>query len=264
MRRTLPLIALALAVSACASTPSVDELARHRIVLLGEVHDNAAGHQQRYALLKARVDAGWRPVIAMEQFDRERQPDLDAALARCANAQCVIQAAAPDKSGWQWPLYENVINLALAHRLRIVAANVSRADARAVITKGYEGAFDAATVARFGLDSPLPEDIDRAQRDAVDVGHCGKLPAAMLPGMARAQVARDVGMAQVVMDHSEGVVLLAGNGHVRKDIGVPRWIKAPPGTVWSMGFVEAPPAAGTYDDYLTLPAQSRDDPCAGL
>jgi uncharacterized iron-regulated protein len=265
MRSSFTLIAMALFASAYnMAARAADDLAEHRIVLLGEVHDNAAGHQARYALLKKRIDAGWRPVIAMEQFDRERQADLDAAMARCADAVCVIRAASTDKSGWQWSLYEDVINLAITRHLRIVAANVSRADARAVIGKGYGAALDEATINRFGLNAPPPKDIEQAQREAVDAGHCGKLPPQMLPGMVHAQIARDVGMAKVLMDHGDGVVLLAGNGHVRKDIGVPRWLKASADDVWSMGFVEATPAPGTYDDYMDLPSQPRSDPCAGI
>jgi uncharacterized iron-regulated protein len=43
------------------------------VLLLGEVHDNAQGHKLRYELLRQRVEAGWRPAIVMEQFDRENQ-----------------------------------------------------------------------------------------------------------------------------------------------------------------------------------------------
>ena len=58
--------------------------------------------------------------------------------------------------------------------------------------------------------------------------------------MVKAQIARDVWMARVVdQQAARGVVLLAGNGHVRKDIGVPRWLTTAP-TAWrSMGFVES-------------------------
>ena len=51
----------------------------HRVVLLGEVHDNAAEHTLRVAALRQHVVKGARPAIAFEQFDRERQPDIDRA-----------------------------------------------------------------------------------------------------------------------------------------------------------------------------------------
>ena len=61
-----------------------------QVLLLGEIHDNAQGQRQRYAELRKRVDAGWRPAIAMEQFDRESQPQLDEAQKGCVDAACVI------------------------------------------------------------------------------------------------------------------------------------------------------------------------------
>ena len=65
----------------------------------------------------------------------------------------MVQAggAAP---GWDWPFYKPYIRLALAHGLPIMAANVSRADARTVMQQGL-----AAT----GFDAAVPEDIARAQ-----------------------------------------------------------------------------------------------------
>src|SRR5207302_1922398 len=51
----------------------------HRVVLLGEVHDNAAQHTLRVAALRELVVKGVRPAVAFEQFDQERQPDIDRA-----------------------------------------------------------------------------------------------------------------------------------------------------------------------------------------
>jgi uncharacterized iron-regulated protein len=45
------------------------------------------------------------------------------------------------------------------------------------------------------------------------------------------------------------VVLIAGNGHVRKDIGVGYWLQqvTPALTVRSVGFIEGREDAGRYD-----------------
>ncbi|WP_018748439.1 ChaN family lipoprotein [Chitiniphilus shinanonensis] len=264
------LAALATLLAGCATPPSAPPrldaaLAARPVWLLGEVHDNAQGHRLRTELLAQRLAAGWRPAIAMEQFDRERQADLDAALRDCADAECVVARAGGAKAAWQWAYYTPVIALAQRYRLPLLAANLSRADAGRVMREGYGAALDAATVQAFGLDRPLPADLEAGQRHEVDVGHCGQLPSDLLPGMARAQVARDVWMAKVVREHADGVVLLAGNGHVRRDLGVPRWLHGVPGQrVASIGFVEAPTEAGRFDQTLLIPAAQRPDPCAGV
>ena len=60
------------------------------------------------------------------------------------------------------------------------------------------------------------------------------------------------------------MVPIAGNGHVRKDVGVARWLNqiAPILTVRSEGFVEGGDSAGRYDAAPQLKPQQRDDPCA--
>jgi len=267
-RSALPTLAAALVLAACAApagpTRGLDALAP-RVLLLGEVHDNPDGHARRYAWLEARVDAGWRPTIAMEQFDRDRQADLDRALAECADAACVIRRAEPDGQRWEWPLYAPVIELALARGLPLRAANLSRADASRVVREGYRAALDDATIASFGLDRPLARDLADGQRRAIDEGHCHQLPASIAEGMVRAQVARDVWMAKVVVAEAgrgDGVVLLAGNGHVRRDLGVPRWLEGKAGArAFSVGFVEEP-AEGTFDERVAIVPHPRVDPCA--
>lgn len=267
-RSALPTLAAALLLAACAAptgpTRGLDAVAP-RVLLLGEVHDNPDGHARRYAWLEARVDAGWRPTIAMEQFDRDRQADLDRALAECADAACVIRRAEPDGQRWEWPLYAPVIELALARRLPLRAANLSRADASRVVREGYRAALDDATIASFGLDRPLARDLADGQRRAIDEGHCQQLPASIAEGMVRAQVARDVWMAKVVAAEAgrgDGVALLAGNGHVRRDLGVPRWLEGTAGArAFSVGFVEEP-AEGTFDERVAIVPHPRVDPCA--
>ena len=267
-RSALPTLAAALLLAACAApagpTRGLDAVAP-RVLLLGEVHDNPDGHARRYAWLEARVDAGWRPTIAMEQFDRDRQADLDRALAECADAACVIRRAEPDGQRWEWPLYAPVIELALARGLPLRAANLSRADASRVVREGYRAALDDATIASVGLDRPLARDLADGQRRAIDEGHCHQLPASIAEGMVRAQVARDVWMAKVVAAEAgrgDGVALLAGNGHVRRDLGVPRWLEGKAGArAFSVGFVEEP-AEGTFDERVAIVPHPRVDPCA--
>ena len=82
-----------------------------QVLLLGEVHDNAQGHRQRYELLRRRVEAGWRPAIAMEQFDQENQALLTRAQKDCADADCIIRVMAGSR--WDWAQYRPVLELAL-------------------------------------------------------------------------------------------------------------------------------------------------------
>ncbi|MES2076332.1 MAG: ChaN family lipoprotein [Pseudomonadota bacterium] len=240
-----------------------------QVLLLGEVHDNAQGHRQRYELLRRRVEAGWRPAIAMEQFDRERQDLLSKAQAGCLDAECLIRVIGGPR--WDWQQYRPLIELALQYQLPLVAVNLSRADASRVVRDGVASSFNPLVVAEYRLGEPLPAALRAAQQEEIVAGHCNMLPEAMVGGMVDAQVARDIWMAKLIRDQRpRDVVLIAGNGHVRKDVGVPYWLDRiePKLTLRSEGFVEGKgegrETAGRYDASHPLAPQSRPDPCAGV
>ncbi|HEX8601873.1 MAG TPA: ChaN family lipoprotein [Pseudoduganella sp.] len=249
--------------SAAGRIAGMQEAANPQVLLLGEVHDNPQGHKLRFEELKKRVDAGWHPVIAMEQFDHEDQPLLDEAQKGCVDAGCVIRVM--NKKGWDWQQYYPVIGLALDKHLPIVAVNLSRANASKVVRDGVTSAFDAKTVAEYRLGEPISADWRKAQENEIRTGHCNMLPDMMVPGMVNAQMARDIWMAKLIRDQQpRDVVLIAGNGHVRKDIGVPRWLDAVGSklTVKSIGYVEGGGMKAQFDEVRAIPAQKRADPCA--
>ncbi len=232
------------------------------IVLFGEVHDNAAQHALRLESFKALLATGARPALLMEQFDRERQGEIDRVLlsATADDADAVIAAGqtAAAASGWEWRHYRPLIALALQYRLPIVAANVSRNDTRRIFSDG---------LAAQGFEAQVPGDIETAQARAIERSHCGMVDVAMARRMAGAQVARDQFMARMVEVHADrGAWLMAGNGHVRSDVGVPRWLKATTRErVEVVGMLETgdDDVAG-YDRVIVTPPQPREDPCAEM
>lgn len=242
------------------------------IVLLGEVHDNPMLQSLRFEVLKRAIEAGWRPAIAMEQFDREHQADIDQArLLRPLDADYLIERAAPHRGsrtvGWNWNYYRRYVALALQYRLPLLAANLSTADAEKIVSHGYAAVFDPGSLSALGLDR-VPPTLQSSQESEVDEGHCHLLPEHLLPGMTEAQLARDALMAAILKMHAaNGVVLLAGNGHVRRDLGVPQWlgVSLRPRAL-SVGFVErgTPLPAAAFDAVVPASPAQRDDPCVGL
>jgi uncharacterized iron-regulated protein len=282
LQRCVALLALCVGLASCATRAPVDlsadalaaAMRRAPNVLLGEVHDNAAQHRARAEALRTLLRGGARPALVFEQFDRERQADIDRARkadlpAGRARADHLIEAGAGVRSGWDWTLYRPFVELALDYDLPIVAANLSRADASRIAKEGFAGVFGAPTIAALGL-ARVPPDVVAAQEQAVDDGHCGQMPKEWLPRLARAQIARDAVMAQLLRPHlSRGAVLLAGDGHVRNDIGVPRYLSTEERAITlTIGLVESENAQGDwrapYDIAFVTPTQTRADPCAEL
>jgi uncharacterized iron-regulated protein len=266
------ILALSALLFACASAPGREpwepRLSGDSIVLLGEVHDNAEQHRLRLALLRRAFEAGWRPAIAMEQLDRERQAELERARReRPGDVAHLLEHAGAD-AGWRWEFYRPFVALALEFDVPLVAANLSRQDARQIAEGGLAAVFDAATLARLGLDRPFHADLQTAQEQEIDAGHCHALPRSLWPPMARAQLARDAVMADALRAHApRGVVLLAGNGHVRRDLGVPRWLTAgEQARTLAVGYLEEGdvPPPGSFDAVVYTPRAERPDPCAGF
>ena len=135
---------------------------------------------------------------------------------------------------------------------------------------GWPALFDAATRSALRLDA-LPTDFRRKHEDAIAIGHCNQLPAGAVPALARAQMARDIVMAQSIRPYADrGVVLLAGNGHVRRDVGVSFWLPADAarGAI-SIGVLErddssVPESATDFDAYVITDRAERPDPCKEL
>jgi len=236
--------------------------ARYR--LLGEVHDHPEHHRLRATLIRGMSG---RAEIFFEQFDRERDDSLRRAQAAGADADGLAKAGALDAKAWSWPLHRPLLEAAIAGKHPVRAANLSRDDARRIARAGALAPSDAALARTLGSGA-WTEAREQALRQTILDSHCGMLPAKVAPAMALSQRARDAAMAQALMSTTGPAVLIAGNGHVRRDLGVPLYLPAN-ATVLSVGFVEtrkgeADPRAyepGAYDYVWFTAPQSRPDPC---
>jgi uncharacterized iron-regulated protein len=226
------------------------------VALLGETHDNPVHHELQLRLLRASLERGRRPSLAMEQLDTEAQPAVDAAIAKGTDAAGIARDA--KVSGWPWRLYEPLVGFALERRLPIVAVNLSRARAReAAASPLVEGAWSEAR--------------NRAQRATLVEAHCGQ-DGPHIDAMVRMQRARDAVMAERMAAARAPVVAIIGRGHARADLGVPLYLRASGREALSVGFVEVvegavepggyeEAAAGRHDIVWFTPRASRPDPC---
>ncbi|RJS18008.1 hypothetical protein DRW03_25970 [Corallococcus sp. H22C18031201] len=259
-----------------------ESLRAARFVLLGERHDQPDHHQLQAELVRALAKDA-HPALAFEMLDTAQAPAVADALAHApGDADALARAVDWERSGWPaWSLYRPVFVAGLEAKLPIVAANLPRAQVRQLVKEGPT-ALEPALRERLGLDTPVPEDEERAVRAELDRSHCGQLPEAMMGPMALAQRARDAFMADRVLAAATeaGAVLITGNGHARTDRGVPAHLarRAPRTAVRSVALVEVSPDARHPQDYAPLfdtaripydyvwftPAVPEDDPCAPL
>ena len=251
----------------CLALAGISASAQSGIYLLGEVHDNPKAHSERLSFVETLVAEKFRPVIAMEQFDRENQAALDEAMKSCKSADCVIQKAGT--KGWEWSFYKPIIEIAIRLGLPIIAANVSSKDTMNVVRDGLDSVLSAKTLHEFKLDMPLEKAVYEKQKIAIDAGHCHTLPRSAFKGMVNAQVAREVWMAKIIRENaSQGIILLAGNGHIRKDVGVYHWLsEGERARTQVVAFTEIDRISSgklvptLYDKDIRVEVVDRGDPC---
>ena len=276
MKRTAVFIALicALALEGCAArsssvtpeptTPPVADVAARvhallplDVLLLGEQHD-APDHQRIHREVIEALAA--RGALAAVVLEMAMQGNSTANLAHSssqggagASEDAVRAALKWDEQAWLWASYAPAIMAAVRSGVPVLGSNVPRAQM-------------GAAMKQVDLEQRLSGPALKAQQQLIRLGHCNLLPESQISPMARIQIARDMAMANVIVQAlassaktvptaqaatpsnpaaaaatvtaitanapnsskpANTVVLLAGSGHVDRTLGVPQHL--PPG-----------------------------------
>lgn len=281
----------------CASSPIEQlrqalkaHLEEGGIVLLGEMHDNGAQHAFRASLLRAVVTdlaegkLQRPPALVFEHIRTDQAAALQTRPARTtAGARDLLERLDWKSSGWpSAELFLPIFEVAVTHGLPILPGHPTQAEVRDVARRGLT-ALSADTASRLGLDVPLPEALQNSLLDELEASHCGIMPRTAFTNMALAQRYRDAHLAAVLMQAAKmhaAAILLAGNGHVRTDRGVPSYLArmAPDRKVMSVmlmevsegvtdaaAYVTRDPTGEPAADFVILtPRADRPDPCEDM
>ena len=112
------------------------------------------------------------------------------------------------------------------------------------------------------FDRIFPQALAELRR-VIHSSHCGQLPDTQLAGMLSIQQQRDVRMGQALRDAPTPALLLAGNYHVRQDLGIPLHLEGMTPVVVRLHEAGEPLPRADQADYLWLtPAAPEQDHCA--
>lgn len=257
MKQFLIALTLLAAPASAQTTLTADDLSRLKaadVVILGEVHDNPTHHDMQAQIVQAVAPAA----LVIEMLGQEDASALAADPAAFADRWA--------KTGW--PDFQMYLPVFEAHDGPIFGAAVSRDVARATYADGVAAHFQGDAVG-YGLTDALPEDQQARRTELQFRAHCETMPREMMGGMIEVQRLRDatlaVGVVQAMADTGGPVAVITGNGHARKDWGVPSYLArvAPELRVISVGQGEdGVPPEGGFDIVLDAPAPDRPDPCA--
>lgn len=241
-----------------AATELIERLLPTSLLLVGEQHDAPEHQALQRALVMDLAARRQLAAVVMEMLERGQQttglaPDADEQLVRRTLQWTDEQAA-----GWPWATYGPVVMAAVRAGVPVVGGNLPRAEMRT--------AMGQAT-----LDQLLPAPALAEQQQNIRDGHCGLLPDSQIAPMTRIQIARDKSMAEVAtgaLQVGRTVLLVAGNGHVRRDLGVPRYL--PAGLGHRVLMAQAGPAQGASevaaqaDSVWASPPRPPVDHCAEM
>jgi uncharacterized iron-regulated protein len=260
------------------------------IVLLGEVHDNPEHHAVRGDILWPRLGKmvptkGLRPAAVFEHIRTGQQAQLDSFYRHAARsrrlwrAPDLLRELAWEKSGWPaaemfYPLFD----AALRAKQPLYPGNAVRERMRVLVRGQDQPTEEEATLLK--LAQALPPPLLDTLASELEGSHCGMLPPKAIPGMSLAQRYTDAHLAETLVKaagKNGGAFLLAGNGHVRTDRGVPWYVRrlAPERRMIAVMFLEveegkndaaayltrAPEGAVAADYVMFTPRHERPDPC---
>lgn len=245
------------------NSSDLSDLPKVDIYLLGERHGSPIHHANQ-AAVTAKINP--RALIFEMLSPAQVASAKDVSLN---DADALEKAFDWNATGWpDFALYAPIF--AAAPSAVLYGAAVPISQIRDAMQLGAAGAFEG-DAKRFGLDLALDQDEQDTRETYQAEAHCNALPAEMLPGMVEVQRLRDVEFSRVALAALEAtggpVVVITGNGHARRDWGMPVYLTAaaPESATVAIGQLATPPSEPVFDHWmLSEPVKDEEDPCAAF
>ncbi|EAH4896174.1 iron transporter [Campylobacter jejuni] len=192
------------------------------VILLGEKHDEAK-HKISQVMIFNALEGNLSSQninfdVALEMLASTEQNHLDKAFKnkKTIKANELANVLNWDKV-WKWKDYEQFVNVVFYSKSKILGANLSRSE----ITSIYNGVQPLK-----GCVS-ITNEVKKQIFDIISLSH--KLNPEenkeLLDKLVEIQQFKDRRMADVLVHHANKVLLLAGNYHISKKMGIPLHIQ---------------------------------------
>ena len=253
-RPEAPIIALPDAGAPSATSVRLAAMLPTDVLLVGEQHDAGEHHQIEQQIIAELARRGLLAAVALEMSDVGLST---AKLKPSSSEEQTRRALKWDDKGWPWAAYAPAVMTAVRAEVPVLGANLPREQMAASMKDGT-------------LDGQLPGPALKAQQQAIRIGHCNLLPETQITPMTRIQIAKDIAMAGAIQRAAvpgKVVVLLAGNGHVDRQLGVPQHLAGDLRVRvihLRAGPADSPLQPDVLDSVWTTPPLPTTDYCADL
>jgi len=217
-------------IVAAASGDTIDfedlvaELAGVHLIFIGEIHSSRRHHEIQEELIRALHRR--RPLlkVGLEMFDRSYQAVLDLWGQGALDEQAFIKRT-HWYSNWRFDfnLYRGIMMLLKEERMPLVGLDLPTYIHSRIRAGGIEN-LSAADRKWLPREVPPGDDEHRLFLKKTFEQHKFLARNTDFDDFYAAQCARDATMARTIADHlgAGSMVILAGNGHIRKGSGVPQ------------------------------------------
>lgn len=246
------------------------------LILIGEYHDNPQHHRLQAQLL-SRLP-GDKAVVGFEHIDSKQEFDLNTYLKEPpGDAKGLGEVLNWQKSGWPpYALFLPVFKVILEKKWQITPLMFERKKAMQIFKEGYSAVLTEDVIKQLKPEKAFAQPVLDYRASLMKGAHCGMMPAKYLPKMVTAQIAKDAHMAHELHKEIQGKrgIVLSGNGHIRKDWGIPVFLKKlrPKSKMSVISIIEVEEkkldpsqyleASASFSDYVIFTAAySRTDPC---
>lgn len=203
----------------------IDEIAKSRVVYVGESHTEFSSHLNQLKIIKAMYKNNPKLSIGMEMFQKQFQKYLDEfVLGKISEKEMIKKTEYFKRWKYDYELYRPIMLFAKENRIPIVALNIDREITKKVVG----GGFDSLSKEQLA-EVPSSINFDNEKYKEQLRGVYGMHQAERFENFEQfyhAQLLWDESMAtnmvaflQKNSDYSMAV--LAGNGHVMHGYGIP-------------------------------------------
>ncbi|OQS61457.1 hypothetical protein ASU3_01550 [Actinobacillus suis] len=191
----------------------LQRLPTYTYVLIGEEHDQPVHHQIETYLVQKLEQKRPLAAVVLEMLSVDQQ----AQISHLQQSQTPLFAEEiPAQIGWKhwdWHQYQDLIISRLSSTTPLIAANLTETEVKTL----YAGAQPLR-----GSISVTPQ-VQTQLAQLIQAHHT--LPTDILEKTVTVQQFRDRRMAEMLVKNTQNstayALLVAGNNHVRKDLGVP-------------------------------------------
>lgn len=197
-----------------------------RLIFIGERHDSHAHHANQLALIQLIYKKNKNLVIGMEMFQRPFQSVLDEYISGDIDEEAMLKKT-EYFSRWKFDyhLYKPILRFAKENKIRIIALNSPTGVTKKTATEGLANLSDEDRIHTSKEIDYFDSDYKNDLKFVFDMHPSRQV----FTNFLEAQLLWDETMAEVVADYAnnnDGVmVVLAGNGHIRKGYGIPDRVK---------------------------------------